>query len=125
MKSTKHLSLKKETSRRRKEISRKIQLQITNDWIFIVDAMKSGDPQAVKIIQQKKELENEVQSCKEQISELPKGFDKRRSVLKSQIDLFTKLEKALLYEYRPDLKKARLFLTNLYKQKAEARKEQL
>jgi len=60
MKSAKHLSLKKETSRRKKEISRRIQLQIMNDWIFIVEAMKSGDHQAAKIIMQKRELENEI-----------------------------------------------------------------
>ena len=115
--STKHLSLKKDTSRRRKEDYRKIQRQIMNDWIFIVEAMKSGDPQALNIIQQKKELENEIQLCKEQLAELPKGFDQRRDVLKSKIDLFTKLEKALLYEYRPDSKRAMLYLKDLYKQK--------
>ena len=123
MKLTTHRPLKNETSRRKKEISRRIQLQIMNDWIFIIEAAKSGDHQAGKLIMQKRELENEIQFCREELSEIPRGPDLRKSLLKSRIDLFTKLEKALLYEYRPDLKRARLYLANLYKQKPGIREE--
>lgn len=119
------MSVNRNKTRRSKEISRMRLIRLMNDWMFIAEAASSGDDQAVKILKQRREHGNEIQLCGEELSEIPRVCPERRRILKNRVDLLEKLEKALLYEYRPDLQRARRYLTNLYKQTNEERKKAL
>ena len=119
------MTVNRNKTRRSKEISRMRLVRLANDWMFIAEAAKRGDDQAIKILKQKFQIGDEIQLCGEELSEIPRVCPERRRILKDRIDLLEKLQKALLYEYRPDLKRARRYLANLYKRTNEERKEAL